>query len=152
MKPCTHPGCSALLKQGDAGSKCTKHAGDTYAAAVTKRAVRTSTASKAGTRYATTNARDALYNSAHWKRRRAFILLRDRFCCICRKARSTVVDHKIAREQGGDESDENLQGLCTACHSRKTIEHDRGFGRQQGETTYTRMQRMKRTGGIDYGD
>jgi len=32
----------------------------------------------------------------------------------------TEVDHIIPRQDGGDNSRENLQSLCKSCHSRKT--------------------------------
>jgi 5-methylcytosine-specific restriction endonuclease McrA len=41
----------------------------------------------------------------------------------------TEVDHIIARAAGGTDAWENLQNLCTSCHSRKTVECDGGFGR-----------------------
>jgi 5-methylcytosine-specific restriction protein A len=45
---------------------------------------------------------------------------------------STDVDHIIPREAGGSDDDENLQGLCHACHSRKTAQEDGGFGHGGG--------------------
>lgn len=39
------------------------------------------------------------------------------------------VDHIVALARGGTNDGSNLQSLCHACHSRKTIEYDGGFGR-----------------------
>lgn len=33
---------------------------------------------------------------------------------------STDVDHIVRRNEGGDDSEDNLQGMCHACHSIKT--------------------------------
>jgi 5-methylcytosine-specific restriction protein A len=52
-----------------------------------------------------------------WSRRRAGVLDRDPICTICREAISTEVDHI---EPGNNHSYENLQGVCTRCHMRKT--------------------------------
>lgn len=48
------------------------------------------------------------------------ILARDPICRLCQTAPATEVDHIKSKAQGGDDSDQNLQGLCKACHSRKT--------------------------------
>lgn len=49
---------------------------------------------------------------------------------LCRKCGepATEVDHVISRERGGEDTRDNLQGLCKPCHSQKTVGEDRGFG------------------------
>jgi 5-methylcytosine-specific restriction protein A len=42
---------------------------------------------------------------------------------------ATDVDHIVARDRGGDDSIDNLQPLCHACHSRKTATRDGRWGR-----------------------
>lgn len=65
-----------------------------------------------------------------WRKLREYIIARDPFCRSC-SARwyvdetgplviSTDVDHIIPRRAGGSDGDDNLQGLCKGCHSRKT--------------------------------
>ena len=56
-----------------------------------------------------------------WRVRRRVILARDPFCKApgC-NAVSTDVDHIVDVVDGGSDDDDNLQGLCHPCHSRKT--------------------------------
>lgn len=44
-------------------------------------------------------------------------------CCINCKVRTMVleIDHIVPLYQGGDNSKENLQGLCPTCHRKKTM-------------------------------
>jgi 5-methylcytosine-specific restriction protein A len=46
------------------------------------------------------------------------------------------VDHIVPRSRGGTDRASNLQTLCAACHSRKTVQCDGGFGfvQKRGET------------------
>jgi 5-methylcytosine-specific restriction enzyme A len=37
-----------------------------------------------------------------------------------RVVQATDVDHIVAKRDGGQDADNNLQALCHACHSRKT--------------------------------
>ena len=41
---------------------------------------------------------------------------------------ATDVDHIVPRSAGGSDRDDNLQSLCHACHSSKTVMQT-GFGR-----------------------
>ena len=52
-----------------------------------------------------------------WDRRRRYILQRDPVCKVCDDALSTEVDHI---DDPHDHSYENLQGICSPCHDRKT--------------------------------
>lgn len=57
-----------------------------------------------------------------WQRLRLMVL-REEPLCPCGKP-ATEVDHILAKAKGGDDSRENLQGLCKSCHSRKTVRED----------------------------
>jgi 5-methylcytosine-specific restriction endonuclease McrA len=56
------------------------------------------------------------------------VLARDPLCRIARlcngTALSTDADHIKPRRQGGEDTMENLQGACHACHSHKTAKVD----------------------------
>ncbi len=60
-----------------------------------------------------------------WQRLRKLILHRDPICAICDRQASTDIDHIIPKAQGGEDTEENLQGLCHACHSKKTANEAR---------------------------
>lgn len=57
---------------------------------------------------------------ATWRRLRKLVLHRDPLCRGCGRAPSTDVDHVVARARGGEDTMENLQGLCSRCHGLKT--------------------------------
>ncbi len=66
-----------------------------------------------------------LYKCKRWYMTRRQVLARDQVCVACNNALSTDCDHVIdARvwvSNGRDFYDqENLQGLCSPCHSKKT--------------------------------
>jgi len=61
------------------------------------------------------------------------ILARDPICRICRRAAATEVDHVIPRSRGGDDADDNLQGLCRPCHGTKSASRDGAFGNPRRE-------------------
>jgi 5-methylcytosine-specific restriction protein A len=71
-----------------------------------------------------------LYKTATWRATRLAILFRDPVCKVCQKAASTVADHIIAArryiaQNAGDPcglffDENNLQGVCKACHDAKT--------------------------------
>ena len=64
-----------------------------------------------------------------WRKTRARIIARDPICrapgCI---HPSTDVDHIVPKALGGSDDDDNLQGLCKTCHSRKTAREDGRWG------------------------
>jgi 5-methylcytosine-specific restriction protein A len=65
------------------------------------------------------------YDTAQWRRTRAFVLARDPVCKSCGRAASVVCDHTIRASlwlaSGHDFYDlDNLQGLCKRCHDSKT--------------------------------
>lgn len=65
-----------------------------------------------------------------WQQIRKRVLQANPLCVHCQQqGRVTLaneVDHIKSLEQGGTDSDDNLQGLCTECHLKKSIE-ERGF-------------------------
>lgn len=67
---------------------------------------------------------------ARWRKLRAQILMDEPLCRECRKAGcivpATDVDHIVARADGGTDDRSNLQPLCHACHSRKTVRENGG--------------------------
>ena len=56
-----------------------------------------------------------------WAKIRRMVLRRQPICITpgCNSL-ATEVDHIKAKRQGGTDSMDNLQGLCKACHSRKS--------------------------------
>jgi 5-methylcytosine-specific restriction protein A len=65
-----------------------------------------------------------------WRKLRLMILNRQPICGDCKRAPATEVDHIIALAKGGTDAEENLQGLCARCHSRKTVREDGGLKRR----------------------
>lgn len=70
------------------------------------------------------------YGHAH-RKRRAFVLKRDPLCVECLKEgvvrAATEADHTIPLSEGGEDSVDNMQGLCKTHHSRKTARSARAF-------------------------
>jgi 5-methylcytosine-specific restriction protein A len=69
----------------------------------------------------------------NWPAIRAKILLRDKWQCqscgrICADRYEAQVDHRVAKRDGGDDSDDNLQTLCLTCHGRKSREEASRWG------------------------
>jgi len=66
-----------------------------------------------------------------WKNLRKLVLARDPICAICQRNASTVADHIIPHKGSWtlfSDLNNNLQGICDECHSRKTAREDGGFG------------------------
>ena len=114
-KPCTHPGCSALVR---GGSRCKDHP---YT--MIRR-----TAAKEYNKW---------YKTARWRKNRAAFLAKHPLC-VKHEARglmvpAKVVDHKTPHK--GDEvlfwDQTNWQGLCARCHNQKTARQDGGFGNKK---------------------
>lgn len=60
------------------------------------------------------------YQSKEWKAVRLIVLQSNPFCVMCEKP-ATLVDHIIPIRSGGAKLDvSKLQGLCVACHNKKT--------------------------------
>lgn len=67
----------------------------------------------------------AFYNSTRWKRKRAYILSRDRYLCQeCKKfgknTEAKIVHHIIEIEDDPDLAlkDSNLVSICASCHNK----------------------------------
>lgn len=77
-----------------------------------------------------------LYRTSRWKTKSASVLRRDPICKLCDVAISEVADHRVPASEAVRQVQEsgrwpldpvagfflaaNLQGLCRACHKRKT--------------------------------
>jgi 5-methylcytosine-specific restriction protein A len=71
-----------------------------------------------------------------WQRFRAAFLAANPLCVLCeaqgKVVPATEVDHVRAvtgPEDTALSDPANWRGLCKACHSRKTVQTDHGFGR-----------------------
>jgi len=110
LKPCVYPGCTELVQSG---SLCAVHR--------RKREQERGSASARGYDYA-------------WQRVRVAYLQKHPLCCdpfgdhVGVQVRAVHVDHVVARSKGGTDAESNLQGLCSRCHSKKTVMYDGGFG------------------------
>jgi len=106
-RACTQPGCGATTLTG---GRCPTHRSERNRAIDSRR---------------DPNVR-AFYSSRQWQVLRRIALAREVLCRECaRHGRTTVgreVDHVIPREDGGLDVIENLQVLCSGCHSRKSLQ------------------------------
>lgn len=102
--PCTHPACGRLVLTG----RCDEHR-------VRDADVRLSPEERGYGR--------------EWRSIRKVVKMRQPLCQHCRRAPTTDIDHILPMAAGGTNDYSNLQGLCKACHSRKTVNEDGGFGR-----------------------
>lgn len=62
-----------------------------------------------------------------WGKLRMMVLREQPACVVC-GAPATDVDHITPKRLGGQDSRANLQALCHACHTRKTLRERRGEG------------------------
>lgn len=60
-----------------------------------------------------------LKQKRYW-RNREYILRRDPVCKACNERASEEADHIIALSLGGEDTLENMQGLCRRCHAAKS--------------------------------
>lgn len=107
-KPCRHPGCGALVRDGS--GYCAAHQSD--------RALGKFADQRRGSRH------ERGYG-AEWEKTRKRILSRDKgLCQVClgngRYRPARAVDHKTPKFEGGTDADENLQAICADCHATKT--------------------------------
>ncbi|MGD9890306.1 MAG: HNH endonuclease [Dehalococcoidia bacterium] len=79
---------------------------------------------------------DAYYHTARWQKLRGLALRRSPLCVRCLEAGRTVVatvaDHVLPRKAGGEDSLDNLEGLCATCHGKKSAEDRRSAGDARG--------------------
>lgn len=110
-RPCTHPGCGVLVRDGT--GRCPKHPKPAW--------VKKATAAKRIT-------------GRKLQRMRAELFEREPLCRPCRHAGrvtlATMRDHILALEEGGTDTDDNVQPICHACHAAKSdAERARGVKR-----------------------
>lgn len=112
-KPCRRAGCPELVR---GGGYCEKH----------RRTVRQVKRSIQGER-GESGEWHGLYYTERWREMRAAQLIREPYCRDCGlhgvRSIATDVDH-IVPHRGNRTlfyDDSNLQSLCHACHSRKTM-------------------------------
>ncbi len=105
LRPCRHPGCTVLVRDGYCEAHRPRRTGDRSAEAQSWR---------------------WMYQTSEWAQLRGGQLLREPFCRECARrglrVRATDVDH--IRDHKGDwrifTDPANLESLCHSCHSRKT--------------------------------
>ena len=101
-RPCTNPGCGALVHDGS--GRCKAHPRPAWKKA--------QNATKRVTGRKLQAMRKALFE-------------RDPLCVECRRhgrvTIATLRDHIKPLAEGGDDSDDNVQGLCHDCHEEKTL-------------------------------
>ncbi|MFA7487962.1 MAG: HNH endonuclease signature motif containing protein [Lysobacteraceae bacterium] len=101
-KPCTHPGCGVLVRDGS--GRCEKHQ-----------------------REAWTKKPDAprRVTGRRLQAERADLFRRQPLCVLC-QARgivrlATERDHIVPLSEGGEDVASNTQGLCADCHEGKSL-------------------------------
>ena len=107
-RPCAHHGCGKLVQSG----RCDAHRKQRRRMEDTDRP----------------NSYRRGYDK-RWARLRRMVLAAQPVCKCGQPA--TCVDHIVALAAGGDNCVENLEAMCHACHSSKTVNVDGGFGRQR---------------------
>lgn len=110
-RPCTHPGCGVLVRDGS--GRCAKHQKAKWAKPVE--------ATKRRTGRWLMGQREALFR-------------RSPLCAVCeckgRVSLAVIRDHIIPLAEGGADMDDNTQGLCAECNDAKTkAESARGVRR-----------------------
>ena len=121
-KMCHAPGCSKPAQ----GYYCAEHREEAERRRAERQTLFRGTARKASAEW------NSLYRSKRWREPRFRFLAEHPLCASC-GAPASIVDHIVPHR--GDESlfwDEgNLQALCQACHSRKTLEENGYFRRKE---------------------
>lgn len=108
QRPCRYHTCRQLHRNGN--GYCDRHQGEA-GAWVRKPAAPTKTTERG--------------YGWRWQKLRERILKRDGYLCQpCERAGRTTlakeVDHILNKASGGDDSDDNLQAICSTCHYEKT--------------------------------
>lgn len=115
---CHYAGCSCIAE----GYYCKKHA------AMQKEKRKRDNALFKGTKRQASGEYNELYHTARWRAMQKAQLRMQPRCAIC-GARATVADHIVPHRGNLDAfySVYNLQSLCASCHSKKTMQENRGF-------------------------
>jgi 5-methylcytosine-specific restriction protein A len=114
-RPCSYPGCSALVSDG---SRCDKHRKQEQSRYNKQRG----------------SAASQGYGS-RWRKIRTLKLQRSPLCQDClemeprRLTPANEVHHIVALRDGGTHDFSNLMSLCKSCHSKRTDKGNGGFGR-----------------------
>lgn len=114
-KPCAHPGCSVLVRDGS--SRCPSHKSPKKPTGFSRQLTKT----ERGYGYA-------------WQKLREVVLQRDSGLCQMCRAKGllrvgNICDHKTPKAEGGTDDLDNLQIVCKPCHTLKTAaESARGGG------------------------
>ena len=61
---------------------------------------------------------------ARWRKLRKLVLHRYPVCNHCKRKTSSDVDHITPKALGGEDTMDNLQGLCSDCHIKKTAKEN----------------------------
>lgn len=61
-----------------------------------------------------------------YRRLRTKVLREEPICRLCGREPAVEVDHVTPRSKGGTHARNNLQGVCRACHERKTAQERGG--------------------------
>lgn len=110
-RPCTHPGCGVLVRDGS--GRCSKHPKSVW--------VKKSTAAKR-------------IRGRKLQQLRAELFQREPLCRQCARhglvSLATERDHIVPLEEGGTDTEGNVQPLCAECHAAKSgAESARGVRR-----------------------
>lgn len=125
-RPCRHPGCSALVRDGS--GRCSKH-----------QELKKQDDKRRQQQYDQARGSSAQRGyGSRWQKARDGFLQNHPLCAECERAgkvtAAVVVDHVIPHK--GDKNlfwdSENWQPLCKACHDRKTAKEDGRWGNGRG--------------------
>ena len=113
-RPCTHPGCGVLVRDGS--GRCSRHPKPAWS--------KKPTAAKRVT-------------GRKLQRLRAELFARRPLCAECQRQGRVILatqrDHIVPLEEGGQDHEDNVQGLCAPCHDTKSAaERARGVRRAWG--------------------
>lgn len=109
-KPCSSPGCGALVHDGS--GRCAKHPKPVWA-----------------------QTHSVKRKTGRWlQQARARLFARDPLCADCQRQGivrlATQRDHIVPLAEGGTDDDDNVQGLCDACHEMKS-KHESARGQSR---------------------
>lgn len=109
-RPCTYPGCRALVRDGS--GRCAKHPREAWVKVTPTKRI----------------------TGRALQRLRAELFDREPLCRSCKAAGlvelATQRDHIKPLEEGGTDTEDNVQPLCEPCHDAKSkAERERGLRR-----------------------